>query len=215
MLSTALDAMTKSSTRPQKPVLFVLDEFLTLGHFSPFLSALRTHRDAGVRLWYLMQDVSSLKETYPENWNSFFSQASLRTFFGTSETSEAEIVSEQTGMTTVAYENTSMSSSSQITQQTEYGPSVSLSNNSSVQYVERPLMTPDEVITTLSGVDTASMTRYAISRINTVAHPIAHTLTSWDRGEFSRSRFGGPAYAQESPVLLAIVPRQALWVQNC
>lgn len=207
MLTTALNAMTKNPIRPRKPVLFVMDEFLTLGHFPPFLSALRTHRDAGVRLWYLMQDVSSLRETYPENWNSFFSQTALRTFFGTSETSEAEIVSEQTGMTTIAYESNSVSSSSQASEHSEHGLNASMSQSSSIQYTGRPLMTPDEVITNLSACDADGTARLAISRINNVAQPIAHILTSWDKGEFGLSRFGGPAYVRHSEILMSIFDR--------
>lgn len=207
VLTTALDAMTRNPVRPQKPVLFVLDEFLTLGHFPPFLSALRTHRDAGVRLWYLMQDVSSLREIYPENWNSFFSQTALRTYFGTNDTSEAEFVSEQTGMTTVAYENTSVSTSSQASEKQDHGLSMSMSQSNSVQYVGRPLMTPDEVISTLSRQEDDGTVRFAISRINTVAQPIVHLLTTWDKGEFGMSRFGGPAYVRHSEILMSIFDR--------
>lgn len=204
MLTTALDAMTKNSARPRKPVLFIMDEFLTLGHFAPFLGALRTHRDAGVRLWYLMQDVASVKETYPENWNSFFSQTSLRTYFGTNELSEAEIVSEQTGMTTVAYENASLSSSTQNTPDSNNGPSESVSQNSSIQYAGRPLMTPDETISLLSQAEGNGSARFAISRMNNVAQPICHIMTAWDGGEFGVSRFGGPLYVYPSPYLKSI-----------
>ncbi|WP_439402775.1 TraM recognition domain-containing protein [Bradyrhizobium sp. DASA03068] len=33
-------------------MLFILDEFLSLGHFADFRNAIQIHASAGVRLWF-------------------------------------------------------------------------------------------------------------------------------------------------------------------
>jgi len=200
VMSSALSAMIKNPNRPQQPVLFVLDEFLTLGNFPAFAKALRTHRDAGVRLWFLLQDMASLKEAYPQNWETFFTQSSVVSYFGTNDPLEAEHVSKQTGTTTVAYESSSVSGSLTGNREDIDRNTASLSQSSSIQYTARPVATPDEVIA-LVGSEAAPGERLAISRIKGITHPILHVLPAWDKGEFGTSRFGGPAYTQRSELL--------------
>lgn len=200
VLSNALSSMIKSPVRPKQPVLFVMDEFLTLGEFPALKNALRTHRDAGVRLWYLLQDVAALKETYPQGWETFFTQSSLRTYFGTHDMIDAEWVSKQTGQKTVAYENSTVNSSASGGVDPEQKTSSSVSTSSSIQYAARPVVTPDEVIAMLSQQPEPG-TRIAISRANGVANAIPHIMAAWDRGEFGMGRFGGPAYNTQTKTL--------------
>lgn len=200
VLASALASMVKNPVRPAQPVLFVLDEFLTLGSFPALANALRTHRDAGVRLWYLLQDLASLKEAYPKNWETFFTQASVRTYFGTHDLIDAEYVSKQTGMTTIAYESASVSGSVTGSTEVDREPSATFSQSTGVQYAGRPVATPDGVIQML-GRENHPGERLAISRINGVPYPVPHVLAAWDLGEFGLGRFGSPAYTFHSDLL--------------
>ena len=82
----------------------MFDEFLALDPDDRFISALRTHASAGVRLWFFLQDLPTLEQKYPTTWKSFF-QAEVKTFFGTDDPHTAELVSNYLGDTTVAYES--------------------------------------------------------------------------------------------------------------
>jgi type IV secretion system protein VirD4 len=65
LLKSALDAMLDHPAKPKHPVLFILDEFRSLGPFADFRNAIRTHASAGVRLWFFLQDMGTLEEHYP------------------------------------------------------------------------------------------------------------------------------------------------------
>eukprot|EP01032_Pedospumella_encystans_P027023 gene27023-30550_t len=84
VLASALDAMLRNERQPEIPVLFVLDEFLSLGPFPQFRDAIRTHAGAGVRLWFFLQDLSTLEEHYPSSWKTFLNSA-VKMFFGTND----------------------------------------------------------------------------------------------------------------------------------
>jgi len=86
VLAMALNAMVEHKNKPDIPVLFVLDEFLTLDADKRFEEALRTHA---------------------------FLQAEAQCFFGTNDIHTAKLISETMGNKTVAYEvpNTSASTS--------------------------------------------------------------------------------------------------------
>uniref|UniRef100_UPI00055C5297 type IV secretory system conjugative DNA transfer family protein n=1 Tax=Pleomorphomonas koreensis TaxID=257440 RepID=UPI00055C5297 len=151
VLSSALEAMIRNTRIPDIPVLFVLDEFLSLGPFPQFRNAIRTHAGAGVRLWFFLQDVSTLEEHYPSSWKTFFNSA-VKLFFGTDETFTGKLVSDLLGDTTVGYQagnlsgNRSTSSNDGITPTVNNGSSVS----ESVSFVGRPLLTPTEVVAALN-----------------------------------------------------------------
>jgi type IV secretion system protein VirD4 len=146
VLAMALNAMLENHNKPDIPILFVLDEFLALDPDDRFVSALRTHASAGVRLWFFLQDIPTLEQKYPKNWKSFF-QVETQCFFGTGDIHTAKLISESIGNTTVAYEspNTSASTSGGT------GASASYSISENVTLTSRNLMTPDEVVTYMVG----------------------------------------------------------------
>ncbi len=109
IMTIALEAMVSTPEWPKIPVLFILDEFLALGHFQRFVSALRTHRDAGVRLWFFLQSVADLEAIYPENWKAFFTATEVKSFFGVRDHYTGQLVSELLGNYTLSYSTTSSS----------------------------------------------------------------------------------------------------------
>lgn len=170
VFATALDAMLQNKAIPEIPVLFVLDEFLALNADDKFVSALRTHASAGVRLWFFLQDLPTLEQKYPTTWKSFL-QVETKTFFGTDDPFTAELISKYLGDTTVAFDIPNMSAS------TSGGSSASASYSISenLNLTRRNLMTPDEVIQFMNG---SSETRPAIHFMRNI-RPVQAALTPW------------------------------------
>ena len=61
--------------RAKKPVLFVLDEFFSLGALSQLEKSAGLMASYNVKLWPILQNLSQLKELYPRNWETFLSNA--------------------------------------------------------------------------------------------------------------------------------------------
>lgn len=151
ILKAALDGMLHNKQTPEIPVLFVLDEFLQLGPFTAFRNAIRTHAGAGVRLWFFLQDLAGLEEHYPDGWKPFFNCA-VRQFFGTNDPFTGELVGRYLGSQTVAYRSTNAGANVSASSGGDNGSSgVSISSGESVQFLGRPLLTPDEIMAELSG----------------------------------------------------------------
>lgn len=189
VLSSALEAMIKNTRIPDIPVLFVLDEFLSLGPFPQFRNAIRTHAGAGVRLWFFLQDVSTLEEHYPSSWKTFFNSA-VKLFFGTDETFTGKLVSDLLGDMTVGYQagnlsgNRSTSSNDGITPTVNSGSSVS----ESVSFVGRPLLTPTEVVATLNRTH-GDKSRDGFLFLGGTP-PIRTRLVPWFLGSTCKARIG-------------------------
>ncbi len=180
LFATALDAMLMNPRKPDIPVLFVLDEFLMLDRDDRFVSALRTHASAGVRLWFFLQDLATLEEKYPTTWKSFL-QVETKTFFGTDDAITAGMISAYLGDHTVAYDvpNMSMSTTGGAS------PSVGYSISDNLNFAGRRLMTPDEVTGFLRG-DTVG--RKAIHFLRDLKHPLQTDLVSWFQDDTLRAR---------------------------
>lgn len=171
LFAAALDAMLRNPRKPDVPVLFVLDEFLALDGDDRFVSALRTHASAGVRLWFFLQDLPTLEQKYPTTWKSFL-QAEAKTFFGTDDPHTAELISLTLGTLTVAYDVPNMSASTSGGASASAG--YSLADN--LHLTARRLMTPDEVTAFLRG---NAEGRKAIHFLRDLAHPLATDLRPW------------------------------------
>lgn len=169
MMAAALDAMLANKALPKNPVLFVLDEFLSLDHDDRFIDALRTHASAGVRLWFFLQDLPTLEQKYPTTWRSFF-QAELITFFGTDDPYTAELVSKYLGDQTVAYETPSMNANNS-------GSGGSYGQSENLHLAARKLYTPDEIISHMGKVS-ATGERVGIHFMRGL-RPIVATMLPW------------------------------------
>ena len=194
LLSTALEAMLRNPRQPDVPVLFVLDEFLSLGRFPKFLDATRTHAGAGVRLWFFLQNLPTLESLYPTSWRAFFADTAVKTFFGTDDTHTAEFISATLGDTTLAYAmpNGNAATVGNVTS--------SAANDDTVQLVGRPLMTAQEVMALLSSQQDSGI-RNAIHLLRGVP-PCQATLVPWfvdatgrARAHFDAKIFEGASHA--------------------
>lgn len=179
VFAAALDAMEKNPRVPDIPVLFLLDEFLRLEPSDRFAHALHTHAGMGVRLWFILQDLPTLKKLYKETYDAFL-EVEVLTFFGISGLETAKFISERLGTQTKAVHVSQISGGSSA-------GSTSYSLNDSVSFEARPLLTPQEVIGLLGSSD-ASLARHAIHFIRGFEHGIHGVLTPWHLDEAVRTR---------------------------
>ena len=189
LLSTALDAMVQNPAEPNIPVLFVLDEFLSLGPFPKFRDAIMTHAGAGVRLWFFLQNIAMLEEHYPTTWKLFF-DAAVQTFFGTTDPFTARLISEGTDEMTVAQRTSSFTFGKSISREDFFdtGSNDSLNVTHSVTLSGRRLITPGEVVQRLGGVH-PDKTRDAIINL-TGAPPVMAQMVPYHVGEKAMPRIG-------------------------
>lgn len=89
------------ANKPEKPALFILDEFAALGRLSMIEQAYGLMAGFGLRLWCIIQDFSQLERIYDKGWQSFIANAGMVNYFGSSDTQTADYFSSLCGETTV------------------------------------------------------------------------------------------------------------------
>ena len=108
-IACALQEMVRS--RPGGRVLFLLDEFAQLGRMEPVVRAVSLLAGYGARLWLFLQDLSQLKGTYPDRWQTFLANCDVLQAFGTNDHETARLLSELTGEATIYVETEGESAS--------------------------------------------------------------------------------------------------------
>lgn len=112
VIQQALAAMELEPAKPEHPVLFVLEEFATLGYMRPIETAAGFMASFGVKLWTVLQDLSQLKTHYPKSWESVLGNASVIQAFGNADLTTTEHLSKMLGHTTIRENQTIPVSSS-------------------------------------------------------------------------------------------------------
>ncbi len=148
VFTTAIGAMLKSQRNLQIPVLFLMDEFPSMGAQDKIVDSVSYLSGYDVRLWIITQTIKRLTDTYPTKWEDLIEQAAVKTFMD-ARTSTAELVSRWMGLSTVAYETKSSGFSSSYSSAREPFSTGAAgggeSQTTGMAYTGRPLMTPDEV----------------------------------------------------------------------
>jgi type IV secretion system protein VirD4 len=97
LVSQAVTDMARSPARPDKPVLFLLDEFAALGRLDPVERAMGLMAGYGMQLWPILQDIHQLKATYGERAGTFLSNAGVIQTFGVNDLATADMLSRTIG----------------------------------------------------------------------------------------------------------------------
>ncbi len=119
-------------------VLFIMDEFPTLGKMETFKTGIAYFRGYNVRLFLIIQDTQQLKGIYEEaGMNSFLSNATYRITFAANNVDTANLISQLCGNKTV--EQSSQSRPKFL----DFNPA---SRSENVSEVQRALLLPQEVI---------------------------------------------------------------------
>ncbi len=109
MVVSALNALTSAPERGPQPVLFLLDEFASLGHLSAVETAMGLAAGYGVQLWPILQDVHQAKHIYGDRWETFLANAGALQMFAPNDLTTAEFLSKRCGQKTITVRNDSIS----------------------------------------------------------------------------------------------------------
>jgi type IV secretion system protein VirD4 len=122
--------------RNKHRLLLLIDEFPSLNRMEIFADALSYMAGYGIKAYLITQDIRQIVDAYGTN-ESIVSNCHVRIAFAPNQFETAELLSKMTGTTTVAKASYNFSGS-------RLSP-VMGHINASVDHIERPLMTPDEV----------------------------------------------------------------------
>lgn len=137
----ATDFLTRKMPGKDEPygVLFMMDEFPSLGEMTQFQIGIAYFRGYRVKLFLIVQDTQQLKGIYEEaGMNSFLSNCYYRVTFAANNVETANLISQLVGNKTV------MQVSKNRPQYFDMNPAARTVNASEVQ---RALLLPQEVIT--------------------------------------------------------------------
>jgi type IV secretion system protein VirD4 len=118
-------------------LLFLIDEFPSLNRMEVFADALSYMAGYGLKAYLITQDIRQIVDAYGNN-ESIVSNCHVRIAFAPNQYETAKLISDMTGTTTVQKATYNFSGQ-------RFSP-VMGHLNASVDNVERPLMTPDEVL---------------------------------------------------------------------
>jgi SpoVK/Ycf46/Vps4 family AAA+-type ATPase len=76
--------------KPKHPVLFLLDEFYSLGRLSLMEKAAGLMSGYGMKLWPIVQNLGQLQHLYPYNWETFFANSGAVQVFGMNDRTTGE-----------------------------------------------------------------------------------------------------------------------------
>jgi type IV secretion system protein VirD4 len=118
-------------------LLLMVDEFPSLNRMEVFAGALSYMAGYGIKAFLIAQDILQIVEAYGPN-ESIVSNCHVRIAFAPNQVETAELLSKMTGTATVQKASFNFSGS-------RFGPIMS-HINASVDHVQRPLMTADEIM---------------------------------------------------------------------
>lgn len=146
-------------------LLLMLDEFPTLGRLDIFESALAYIAGYGIKAYIITQDVQQLYKAYTNN-ESIVSNCHVRVAYAPNKVETAEWMSKMTGQSTVVKEQVSTSGK-------RFGMVLEQVSRS-YQEVQRPLMTPDEIMRLPGPVKDASdrITKPGEMLVFVAGHPV-------------------------------------------
>jgi type IV secretion system protein VirD4 len=136
-LTERMDFEGGKQKRNRYRLLFLIDEFPSLNRMEIFADALSYMAGYGLKAYLITQDIRQIVDAYGQN-ESIVSNCHVRIAFAPNQIETAALLSKMTGTATVQKASFNFSGS-------RFAPMMS-HVNASVDHIERPLMTPDEVM---------------------------------------------------------------------
>jgi type IV secretion system protein VirD4 len=90
--------------RDRPPILFMMEEFATLGHMEIMERAAAYFPGFGVKLWAVLQDVTQLQRYYGRSWETFLGNAGLVQCFANGDQSTLNYIRERLENLVVPFE---------------------------------------------------------------------------------------------------------------
>jgi len=97
LVSIAIRAVVRDLDKQYAAVLFILDEFGTIGRLSAVSQAYGLMAGMGMKLWAFVQDLNQLKRDYPDEWETFIANSSEVIVFGAMDGFTCEYFSKMGG----------------------------------------------------------------------------------------------------------------------
>lgn len=86
--------------KPEKPILFMLDEVAALGRMNVIPRAYGLMAGYGMMLWSIVQNLSQLEEIYSKGWETFIGNSGVLQYYGSRDCKSADYFSKLAGVTT-------------------------------------------------------------------------------------------------------------------
>ncbi len=176
MIQQAVTSCAQDITnKPDVPVLFMLDEMAALGKMPVIEKAYGLLAGYGIQIWSIIQTLGQIEELYGKNWETFIGNSGVLQYYGSRDFKTAEYFSKLAGVSSVEKFSLSRSISRTLgvsrthgtsttytsswsgqggSSSTSHGTSHSVSDSESdstsfsetQDVVQRPLITPDELM---------------------------------------------------------------------
>lgn len=141
LVTIAIRAIARAP-RPQGKVLFLLDEFGTIGSLSAVEQAFGLMGGMGICLWPFVQDLNQLKRDYPDSWETFVANAEAVQAFSVKDNFSAEYLSRLLGVSTQEVISADTGNRRKLWRIVGGDPNYRAMTDRTFQ---RPLMFPDEI----------------------------------------------------------------------
>lgn len=132
--------------KPEKSVLFVLDEMPALGKLTMVEQAFGLMAGFGIQIHAICQDASQLKRIYGDSWETFISNAGVIQYFGSRDSFTAEYFSKLCGVTTVWNFTTAVARAFGRTSGNTASTSTTETTTDTAAGIQRKLAYPDELM---------------------------------------------------------------------
>jgi len=136
-LTEKLDFQGTSLIKPKHRLLFLIDEFPSLGRMEIFADALSYMAGYGLKAYLISQDIRQIVDQYGAN-ESIVSNCHVRIAYAPNQYETAELLSKMTGNKTIQKASFNYSGK-------RFAPMME-HRNAAIEQAERPLLTPDEVM---------------------------------------------------------------------
>jgi type IV secretion system protein VirD4 len=83
-VGTLLTAVVRRTTMPRQRTLFLIDEAAQLGTLPILRQAITLLRGSGLQTWTFWQDLSQLRQCYPNDWQTIVNNSGVLQVFGIS-----------------------------------------------------------------------------------------------------------------------------------
>ena len=115
LIQQAITVNSRNITeKPDKPILFLLDEMASLGRLHMIEQAYSLMSGFGIQLWGIIQDLSQLDRIYDKGWETFLGNSGVLQYFGSRDLKTAEYFSKLCGVTTIEKTSTSNSTATGV-----------------------------------------------------------------------------------------------------
>lgn len=131
--------------KPEKPILFILDEMPALGRLPMVETAFGLIAGYGMQLIAICQSASQLKNIYQDNWETFISNAGFIQYLGSQDEFTSEYFSKLCGVATVPNLSSSIAKAFSQTFGQNGSTSQSETTTDSLASVQRRLAYADEL----------------------------------------------------------------------